>query len=160
MHIAIGSDDAGFPLKEIIREYLVALGQDVEDFGVKSPEPTDYPDVAFPLAEAVARQEFERGILICGTGIGMSISANKIPGVLAALCHDVYSAQRARKSNNAQVLTMGARVIGPELAKTIVAAWLESEFENGRSTQKVEKIRRKDLESRVLGGGPVRETTQ
>lgn len=139
MRVAIGSDDAGYPLKEVIASFLRDGGVKVVDF---SPDKCviDYPDVAFPMAEAVVQGQFERGILICGTGIGMSISANKVPGVRAALCHDVYSAERARKSNDAQILTMGARVIGPELAKSIVSAWLQSEFEDGRSTRKVQKI--------------------
>ena len=99
-----------------------------------------YPDVAFALATAIQKNEFERGILLCGTGIGVAIVANKVEGVRAAQCHDTFSAERARKSNNAQIMTMGARVIGPELAKNIVNAWLASEFEGGGSTAKVEKI--------------------
>jgi ribose 5-phosphate isomerase B len=100
----------------------------------------DYPDVAEQAAVAVASGEVDRAILVCGTGIGMSITANKVPGVRAALCHDTYSAERARKSNDAQVITMGARVIGPELAKKIVEVWLESDFAGGNSTRKVEKM--------------------
>ena len=100
----------------------------------------DYPDVGFRVSEAVAAGEFDRAILICGTGIGMSIVANKVPGVRAALCHDIYSAERARKSNNAQVLAMGGRIIGAENAKRIVAVWLASDFEHGRSQSKVAKI--------------------
>ena len=141
MKIAIGADDAGFTLKEIIKSYLAELGVEVMDFGPNDDKQTlDYPDVGFAVATAIARGEFERGILICGTGIGMSITADKVPGVRAALCHDTYSAERARKSNNAQVLTMGARVIGPELAKSVVKAWLEAEFEGGNSERKVRKI--------------------
>lgn len=140
MRIAVGSDDAGFPIKQVVVEYLQERGIVVEDFGGESGQPIDYPDVAFPVAEAVLAGRFDRGILVCGTGIGMSITANKVPGIRAALCHDVYSAERARKSNNAQILTMGSRVIGPETAKSIVNAWLTSEFENGRSTRKVAKI--------------------
>lgn len=140
MKIAVGSDDAGFPIKDVVVQYLVEQGIEVSDFGVKATEVIDYPDVAYPLAEAVKEGCYDRGILVCGTGIGMSITANKVPGIRAALCHDVYSAERARKSNNAQILTMGARVIGPEVAKSIVNAWLQSEFEDGRSTRKVEKI--------------------
>ena len=104
----------------------------------------DYPDIALNVAERVASGECERGILVCGTGIGMCITANKVPGVRAALCHDTYSAERARKSNDAQVITMGARVIGPELAKAIIDAWLVSEFAGGGSTVKVEKMNRVD----------------
>jgi ribose 5-phosphate isomerase B len=142
--IGIGADDAAFELKETLVEHLENKGYEVEDYGVHSKEPVDYPDVAVEVAEAVARGEHERAILVCGTGIGMSITANKVPGVRAAQCHDVFSAERARKSNNAQVLTMGQRVIGPELAKTIVDAWLESEFGGGSSARKVEKMEEVD----------------
>ena len=143
--IGIGADDAALPLKQTILEHLIELGYEVEDYSPASKEEaqssgTDYPDVAVEVAEAVARGDHERAILCCGTGIGMSITANKVPGVRAAQCHDVYSAERARKSNNAQVLTMGQRVIGPELAKTIVDAWIESEFGGGSSARKVEKM--------------------
>lgn len=144
MHVAMGADDAGYPLKEVIRRFLEERHIDVVDFGIETPRPIDYPDIGFPVAEAIAQGQYDRGILICGTGIGMSITANKVVGVRAALCHDVYSAERARKSNDAQILTMGARIIGPELAKTVVAAWLASEFEGGRSLRKVQKIMKGD----------------
>ncbi len=140
MRVALGSDDAGFPIKRVVFDFLCELGVVVVDFGVQDGQSADYPDVAFPVAEAVLHGDYDRGILVCGTGIGMSIAANKVPGIRAALCHDVYSAERARKSNNAQILTMGSRVIGPETAKTIVKAWLTSEFENGGSARKVRKI--------------------
>lgn len=138
--IAIGSDDAGFALKEALKEHLTKAGIEVVDYGCHSSDPVDYPDVALELAQDVAAHKAERGILICGTGIGMAISANKVPGVSAAQAHDAYSAARARKSNNAQIVTMGARVIGPELAKSIVDTWLASEFEGGNSARKVDKI--------------------
>lgn len=138
MKIGIGSDDAALELKGALIERLEELGYEVEDYGIK--EGADYPDVAVEVAEAVARGEHERAILCCGTGLGMSISANKVPGVRAAQCHDVYSAERARKSNNAQVLTMGQRVIGQEAAKTVLDAWLDSEFAGGGSAAKVEKM--------------------
>ena len=138
--IGIGCDKAALELKEVLVEFLEERGYVVKDFGCHSNDPVDYPDVAVEVAEAVAVGEHERAILCCGTGLGMSIVANKVPGVRAAQCHDVYSAERARKSNNAQVLTMGARVIGPELAKTVLEAWLDSEFQGGRSTPKVAKI--------------------
>ena len=140
MSVAIGADEAAFDLKEILKTYLQGRGVEVVDYGAFDRNPVLYPDVAVKVAEAVAAGKHGRGILMCGTGIGMAISANKVPGIRAANCHDTYSAQRARKSNDAQVLTMGARVIGPELAKTIVDAWLESEFEGGRSAPKVEKM--------------------
>lgn len=149
--IVIGADDAGFGLKGVIKGYLDDLGIGYDDVGVDTPDATalgiDYPDVAETAATGIRDGRYDRGVLICGTGIGMAITANKVPGVRAALAHDVYSAQRARKSNDAQVLTMGARVIGPEAAKTIVAAWLESEFDGGASTRKVAKIA--DLERRL-----------
>lgn len=138
--LVLGADDAGFELKESIKAYLDELKVEYEDLGVYSSDPVDYPDVAVKVAEAVGRGDYERGILICGTGIGMAIVANKVPGVRAAQCHDTYSAERARKSNNAQIMTMGARVIGPELAKSIVKTWLDSEFSGGRSAPKVAKI--------------------
>jgi len=138
--VAIGSDEAAFDLKEILKAHLKARGVEVRDYGCFDKSPVLYPDVAVKVAEAIAQGKHPRGILMCGTGIGMAITANKVPGVRAATCHDTYSAERARKSNNAQILTMGARVIGPELAKTIVDAWLASEFEGGGSTAKVEKI--------------------
>jgi len=141
MKIAIGSDEAGYPLKELVRKYLVDLNHEVEDFGTFDDRPVLYPDIAFAVAEQVAAGRFQRAILMCGTGIGMSICANKVPGVRAAQAHDTYSAERARKSNDAQVLAMGARVVGPELAKSIVKAWLESEFEPARSGPKVERIK-------------------
>ena len=138
MKIAIGADDAALDLKQVLTDHLKDKGYEVADYSPK--EGDDYPDVAVTVAEAVAEGEYERAILCCGTGLGMSITANKVPGVRAAQCHDVYSAERARKSNNAQVLTMGQRVIGPEAAKTVMDAWLESEFAGGSSTAKVEKM--------------------
>jgi ribose 5-phosphate isomerase B len=140
MRIAIGCDEAGLPLLDVIREQLKGKGIEVQDFGVHANAPVDYPDIAEKVAEAVAKGDSQRAILVCGTGIGMCITANKVPGVRAALCHDTYSAERARKSNDAQVITMGARVIGPELAKSIIHVWLESEFAGGNSTRKVEKM--------------------
>lgn len=138
--IAIGSDDAGFELKSRLIEVIRAEGWDVADFGCHSPEPVDYPDVALEVARAIAVGTHERGVLICGTGIGMAIAANKVPGVRAAQAHDPYSAERARKSNDAQILTLGARVIGTELAATLVRIWLRSEFGGGPSARKVAKI--------------------
>lgn len=140
MRIAIGSDLSGYPLKEIICEHLKKKGLEVVDFGVKKNENIDYPEIACAVAERVAAGEFERAILCCGTGIGMAIVANKIPGVRAAVCHDPYSAERARMSNNAQVMSMGALVIDPNFAKMITDIWLSSEFQRGRSLPKVNKI--------------------
>src|SRR5271157_5226970 len=140
MTIALGADDAAYGLKEIIKGHLQALHVEVTDYGVFDTRPSLYPDIAVKVAVAISEGKHERGILMCGTGLGMAITANKVPGIRAATCHDTYSAERARKSNDAQILTMGARVIGPELAKTIVDAWLASEFEGGGSTKKVERI--------------------
>ena len=142
--VAIGSDEAGFVLKGQLIALLAEEGQQVVDFGCHSQDPVDYPDVAFDVARAVAAGHHDRAILICGTGIGMAIAANKVPGVRAAQAHDPYSAERARKSNDAQVLALGARVIGPELAKSIVRAWLQAEFAGGGSTRKVAKIKAAD----------------
>ena len=138
--VAIGSDEAGFAMKAQLAEVIRSEGFEVKDFGCHSTDPVDYPDVAIDLAQAVARGEHERGILVCGTGIGMAIAANKVPGIRAAQAHDPYSAERARKSNDAQILTLGARVIGPELAATLVRIWLHSEFAGGGSARKVAKI--------------------
>ena len=148
MRIALGCDEVGFPLLEVIREMLATRDVDVIDFGVHAPDPVLYPNVALDVANSVAAGESDRGILICGTGIGMSITANKVPTVRAALCHDTYSAERARKSNDAQILTMGARVIGSEVAKQIVDAWLSSNFEGGGSLPKVLRMKEIDEEFR------------
>ncbi|WP_455819964.1 ribose 5-phosphate isomerase B [Pseudomonas cerasi] len=139
--IAIGADDAALELKNLIKQLLLEKNIDVSDYSndAQSSRPL-YPDVAWTVANAIREGKHQRGILICGTGIGMAIVANKVSGIRAAQCHDTYSAERARKSNNAQVMTLGARVIGPELARSIVNSWLNAEFEGGGSTEKVEKI--------------------
>ncbi len=158
MAIVIGCDEAAFELKEAVKAYLVEVGQEVVDMGVYDRTPVLYPDIALKVASAVADGQFERGILICGTGLGMAITANKVPGVRAATCHDVYSAERSRKSNNCQILTMGARVIGVELAKTVVKAWLESEYEGGRSAPKVQRmIEIDEMFHAARGGGKAGE---
>lgn len=139
--IAIGADDAAIDLKNTIKTLLEQQGYQVTDFSNDAQDARPmYPDVAFALATAIQQQQFARGILLCGTGIGVAIVANKVAGVRAAQCHDTFSAERARKSNNAQIMTLGSRVIGPELAKNIVNAWMAAEFEGGGSTAKVEKI--------------------
>jgi ribose 5-phosphate isomerase B len=148
MKIILGSDHLGFELKEIIKQHIQSKGLEVTDIGVYDKSPVDYPDIGLALAEKVGRGDYDRGILICGTGIGMAIVANKVPGVRAAVCHDVYSAERARKSNDAQIMTMGALVVGTELAKKLVDVWLESEFQGGRSLPKVEKIDKIDMKYR------------
>lgn len=140
MLIAIGADHNGYHLKERLARHLEARGLTVKDFGCFGVEPVDYPDVAATVARAVASGEYERAVLVCGTGLGMAIAANKIPGVVAASVADPYSAERARKSNNAQVLCLGAKVVGEEVAPLLVDHWLDSEFAGGDSARKVEKI--------------------
>lgn len=138
--IAIGADEAGFDLKATLIAHLEARGYGVQDYGVYDKQPSLYADIGYAVAQAVADGKHERGILICGTGIGVCIMANKVPGIRAAVCHDSYSAERARKSNNCQVLALGSRVVGEELAKSLVDVWLGSEFESARSGTKVERI--------------------
>jgi ribose 5-phosphate isomerase B len=138
----IACDHYGYPLKEDLKPYLRELGHEPVDLGCDSPdEPVDYPDVAVELATRIQRSEYARGILICGTGIGMAIVANKLPGVRAAVCHDPYSAERARASNDAQIIAFGAQIIGPLVARKLLDVWLSSEFQGGRSVGKVEKIK-------------------
>jgi len=138
--IAISSDHGGNNLRREIMELLDELQIQYEDFGPQTTDSVDYPDYAKPVAEAVASGKFERGILICGTGIGMSIAANKVKGIRCALVHDVFSAKATRCHNDSNILAMGERVIGPGLAREIVAAWLNTDFEGGRHTRRVEKI--------------------
>jgi len=140
MKIAIGSDHGGFQLKETVKAYLNENGYDVEDLGCFSGESVDYPDFALKVAEKVASGEFEKGILMCGTGIGISISANKVKGIRAALCHDHLTASLAARHNNANILCMGGRTTGPETAKDIVDAWLNTPFEGGRHKRRLAKI--------------------
>ena len=144
--IAVGCDEAAFRLKEALRSYLEKKGLAVEDFGVYNTDPSLYPDIAENVARSVAEGKHPQAILMCGTGIGMAITANKVPGIRAAVCHDVYSTQRARKSNDCQIMALGARVVGEELAKALVDTWLESSFEGGKSAEKVERI--KEIEGR------------
>ena len=121
-------------------KHLDEIGVEYKDFGADKGEIVLYPDVAKTVAEAVAAGEFERGILVCGTGIGMAITANKVPGIRAAVCHDPFSTERSRKSNDAQIMCMGERVIGVELAKYLVDIWLKCDFAGGGSAPKVERI--------------------
>lgn len=142
MKIAIGCDEAAYRLKVIIKDYIEETRPEIEivDFGADEGDVVLYPDVAYSVANAVAIGDFERGILFCGTGIGMSMSANKVPGIRAAVCHDAFSTERSIKSNNAQIMCMGERVIGVELAKYLTDIWLDSTFVDGRSTPKVARI--------------------
>ncbi len=139
--VAIGSDHAGYPLKAELVEELRSQGFEVEDFGAFSTESVDYPDVAREVAEAVAQGRFTRGILVCGTGIGVTITANKVKGIRAGACSEPYSAMMARRHNNANILGIGARVVGVGLAVEIAKAFLETEFEFGsRHERRVDKI--------------------
>ncbi len=138
--IAIASDHGGFELKEDIKAFLDGAGYTFVDLGTYNNDSVDYPDYGIELSRRVASGEFEKGILICGTGIGMSIVANKIPGIRAALVHDVYSARMAAEHNNANVLVIGGRVTGKGLARELVKAWLEAKFEGGRHQRRLDKI--------------------
>ncbi len=147
MKIAIDCDDAAIELKKTLVEHLKRAGVDVTDLDyLGDKQGAFYPEIGYNLALKIKDGTYDRGILICGTGLGMAMIANKVETVYAGVCHDVFSAERLRKSNDAQVLTMGARVIGPELAKTIVDAWLKSEFLGGGSQGKVDQMR--ELEKR------------
>ena len=141
MKIALASDHAGFELKEAVKNFLT--GHDVTDFGTDNSDSMDYPDTGFPAAKAVASGKCERGILICGSGIGMSIVANKVTGIRAALCQTVQFAVLSRKHNNANVLVLSGRFISRYLAKDIVEAWLTTDFEGGRHQKRLEKINSK-----------------
>lgn len=140
MKIAIGCDEAAWEMKDAVKAQLESAGHQVVDFGTHAGAPVLYPDVAVALAESVARGEEERGLLFCGTGIGMAISANKVPGIRAAQAHDTYSAERASRSNDAQIITIGARVVGLELAKAIVDSFLKARFDGGRSQPKIDAL--------------------
>jgi ribose 5-phosphate isomerase B len=146
MRIAVDSDDVGIELKRVIVEHLRDSGVDVENLDMLASGKADYPDIGLNLAQLVAAGKYDRGILICGTGLGMSMIANKVPGVYAGVCHDVYSA-------DAQIITLGARVIGPELAKTIVDAWLKAEFEPERSGRKVARMRELEKQQQMIRAG-------
>lgn len=140
MKIAISSDHGGNNLRKEIMALLDELGFSYEDFGPQDDNSVDYPDYAKPVSEGVASGNFDKGILICGTGIGMSIAANKVKGIRCALVHDVFSAKATRCHNDSNIIAMGERVIGPGLAREIVATWLQTDFEGGRHERRIEKI--------------------
>ena len=140
MKIAIGADHRGFGLKEKIKEHLSEHGVEVKDFGTVGEEPCDYPDVAKVLAEAVGKGEVESGILVCNSGIGMSIVANKVKGVRVALCRDVQDAKASRSHNDANLLTLGAGRTDPKSSFEIIETWLKTPFEGGRHERRVKKI--------------------
>lgn len=147
MKLAIGSDHVGVELKMIIIDYLEEVGHEVTDFGAYTNERTDYPVYGKKVGEEVASGNFDLGILICGTGVGISISANKIKGVRAVVCSEPYSAKLSREHNNTNILAFGSRVVGSELAKMIVKEWLEAEFEGGRHAKRINMIKEIELES-------------
>ena len=140
MKIAIGSDHRGIEVKQRIVTSLQKQGHEVVDFGPKVTESVDYPDFAIPVAQAVGRKEADRGVLICGTGIGMCIAANKVPGVRAAPCHDSITAEMSRRHNDANILCLSADLLGDQLIDRMLHIWLETEFEGGRHARRVEKI--------------------
>ena len=140
MRLALASDHAGYRLKEEVKALLREQGHEVRDFGAHSEEPVDYPDVVVLAARAVAAGECERGIVLGGSGNGEAMVANKVPGVRCALCHDVTTARLARAHNDSNVLALGQRIVGVEVARDIVRTWLETPFEGGRHARRVEKI--------------------
>lgn len=140
LKIAIGADHGGFALKEQIKDFLSDNGYKFTDFGVYNSERVDYPVIAKEIAHDVANGKYDRGIIICGSGLGVAISANKIKGIRAVTCHDTYSSKMSRAHNDANILTMGGRVIGADLAFDVVKIWLETEFEGGRHKNRVDMI--------------------
>ena len=140
MKVVIGSDHGGYQLKEAVKEVLTELQVAFEDYGIFEEKSSDYPAIAKKVSMAVAQGEFDRGILLCGTGIGVSIMANKIKGIRAALCGDVFSAVMSREHNDANVLCLGGRVIGKGLAGMIVSVWLKTEFAQGRHAKRIDMI--------------------
>ena len=138
--VVIAADHLGLPLKDVVKAHLEAQGVTIVDMGVDTAEPVDYPDLGRALAERIAAGAFERGILVCATGAGMAITANKVPGVRAVCVADPFTAERAIASNNAQVITLGAQITGPSVAKMLVDIWLNNDFQPQRSAAKVAKI--------------------
>lgn len=148
MKICIDCDDAAVNLKKVLYEHLKNKGIDITDLNYSAThENAMYPEIGYNLAKEIQAGNYDRGISICGTGLGMAMIANKVEGVFAGTCHDVFSAERLRKSNDAQIITMGERVIGPELAKAVIDAWLGSEFQGGGSASKVQQMRSLEKQS-------------
>jgi ribose 5-phosphate isomerase B len=152
MKVAVGCDHAGFPLKGTVLDALDKLGLKYEDFGCFSEESVDYPDIGAAVARAVASGEYDRGVLVCGSGIGMSMVANKVKGIRAANCENAKSAGLSRLHNDANVLTLGARVVAAELAVEIVKEWFQTEFDGGRHGRRVNKITEIEREESCQGG--------
>lgn len=138
--IAIGCDHGAFNLKNAVKKYLEERGLKVKDFGIYEEGRVDYPDIAEVVCKSITSGECEKGILLCGTGIGISIAANKIKGIRAAVCNEVYCAKMAKCHNNANVITLGGRVVGEDVALEIVSAWLDAEFMGGRHQERIDKI--------------------
>lgn len=155
MKIAIGSDHAGFDLKTEIIALLKEMGFECIDLGTNSPQSVDYPDFGERVSGAVSRGEIDKGILICGTGIGMSIVANKFPNIRASLCNDLFTAKMSRLHNDANILVIGGRIVGKDLAKEIVRVWLTTEFEGGRHLMRLEKI--KKIEGKIGGSDGLKD---
>jgi len=141
MRIAIGSDHAGFALKQVLAQHVESLGNVVTDFGCPDTSSVDYPDIAFPLSRRVVAGEHDLGILVCSNGVGMCICANKVNGIRAALCHDAFSARRARQHTDANVLCLGSWCIGEGVAREVVEAFLATGFDGGRHTRRLEKVK-------------------
>ena len=150
MIVACGFDHAGFPLRERLLPLIEAQGHEVLDVGTDSPKSCDYPDSAFTAAEKVVRGEADLGILLCGSGIGMCIAANKVPGIRAALCHDELTTEMSRRHNNANILCLPADLVGEALMRRIIEVWLKAPYEAGRHENRIKKIR--EIEQRVCGG--------
>lgn len=145
MKVALGSDHGGYRLKEGLKQYLQELNIEYTDFGCNNEQSVDYPDIGFKVSVEVKNGRYDRGILICGTGIGMSIVANKIKGIRASLCHDIFSARNTREHNDANILTLGARVISTELAREIIKVWLNTEFsQEERHINRLNKIKQEE----------------
>jgi ribose 5-phosphate isomerase B len=140
LSVALGADHAGWELKEALKAWLIDAGYQVLDFGTHGPDSVDYPDYALQVAEAVTVGKVERGVLVCGTGIGMTIAANKVPGIRAALCGDVFTARMSREHNDANVLALAGRLTGRETGLEILRAWLDTPFAGGRHARRVDKI--------------------
>ena len=140
MKIVIGSDHGGIHLKEVLKQHLAERGLEVTDAGTYTEDSCDYPDIAVKVCREITEGKAGRGILVCGTGIGMSMAANKVKGIRAALCGDVFSATMSREHNDANVICLGERVLGPGLAVSILDAWLDTEFAGGRHARRVNKI--------------------
>lgn len=149
MRVAIGSDHAGFLLKEELKKLLQEMGHECIDYGAESTDSVDYPDFGERVSLAVSTKAAERGVLICGTGIGMSIVANKFPDIRASLCNDLYTARFSRLHNDANILVIGGRIVGIDLAKEILKIWFTTEFEGGRHLKRLQKI--KSIEERHSG---------